>query len=87
MRTKLTKASSVQATVLLTGWTARTQDLTYRRYVEDLILRLAPAHIYIRPMWLSFVEMVELQPMLQDTGQSSKVRAALQQILNKGGGS
>lgn len=72
--------ASFQAHVLITGWTARAADPNYRRYVEDLILRLAPAHIHVRPLWLSFAQMEALAPALQDANPTGALRDLLPRI-------
>ncbi|MBU3030125.1 hypothetical protein [Paracoccus marinaquae] len=41
------------AHLVLTGWTARCAIPAFRRYVEDLVEQHAPAHLLIRPLWLS----------------------------------
>ncbi len=83
--TKFSKVASFQAHVLITGWTARTQDPNYRRYVEDLILRLAPAHIYVRPVWLSFAHMEELELGLEGAWRLPAFRTSLQKIIAEDG--
>lgn len=55
-----------RATIILPGWTARTSRAGYRRYVEDMILRLAPAHVYVQPLWVDFATMQRLTPLLDD---------------------
>lgn len=45
------------ATLVLTGWTARTALPAYRRYVADLVALHAPAHVLIRLLWLDAPDM------------------------------
>ena len=45
------------AWLVMTGWTARTQDKLYRKYVEELVYENAPSHIDIRIHWLSIAQM------------------------------
>lgn len=49
------------ASMVLTGWTARTCQPTYRAYVERLIETLSPAHMLIRPLWLDHEEMARFE--------------------------
>ncbi|WP_298976481.1 hypothetical protein [uncultured Roseobacter sp.] len=51
------------ATLVLTGWTARTTQPTYRSYVEGLIHALSPAHLLIEPLWLEHQEMVQFEDL------------------------
>jgi len=38
--------------VMLPGWTERFKDPNYRRFVEQIFRREAPAHLYLRFCWL-----------------------------------
>ncbi|WP_296426462.1 hypothetical protein [Yoonia sp.] len=85
LRATSTDFAPATATVLLPDWTARTADPAYRSYVEDLVLRLAPAHLYVKPQWLAWHEMDALRPAIADwksgkTGAGPALRAALRAI-------
>ncbi|WP_341366051.1 hypothetical protein [Yoonia sp. BS5-3] len=69
-----------QCTALIPGWTARTRDPSYRHYVTDLILRLAPAHIHVRPLWLCQQQMQVLAPLLLAGDTSDALRQTLSQM-------
>ena len=74
------------AVVVLPGWTARTARAGYRLYVADLIARLAPAHLYVQPIWLGWSEMDRLRPLLADwkSGKSADglaLRSALRELV------
>lgn len=70
-----------QCTALMPGWTARTQDPSYRHYVEDLILRLAPAHIYVKLLWLTPDQMTQVAPLLAGPETDLALRQTLRQTL------
>lgn len=84
MRIKGAKFTGFQASVLIPGWTARTHDRSYRRYVEDLIARLAPAHIFVRPIWLTADQMEVVHPFLQSADPNPELRDVLQHIVSEG---
>jgi hypothetical protein len=46
------------------GYTMRTSDPGYRRYVEALIETFAPAHVLVHPHWLAPSELVDLRAAL-----------------------
>jgi hypothetical protein len=83
LREKTGDFVSFRATAVIPGWTARTSAPAYRLYVEDLIAQLAPAHVYVKPMWTTPAQMAVLQPLLtrnQDNLQTTNqaLRHALQ---------
>ena len=55
---------SGSAVVVVPGWTARTSRPAYRRHVTDMIARLAPAHLHVRPLWVSAAQMARLEPQI-----------------------
>ncbi|MDW3223293.1 MAG: hypothetical protein R8G34_10465 [Paracoccaceae bacterium] len=69
------------ATLVLTGWTARSSQPTYRAYVERLIETLSPAHLRIVPYWLSQPEMARFEVLheryLQDDADAKRELRAL----------
>ncbi|TDX32519.1 hypothetical protein [Rhodovulum visakhapatnamense] len=69
---------------LLPGWTARGADPAFRRHVEDMILRVAPAHVHVRPVWLDADALADLAPRIAAwqagiDGAAADLRAALRQ--------
>ena len=80
MRTEGGNFTAFEASVLIPGWTARTQNPSYRRYVEDLIVRLAPAHVFVRPLWLNPAQMKTVHPFLQSGGKDPAMREVLRQV-------
>ncbi|MGC9419696.1 MAG: hypothetical protein ACP5EN_12070 [Rhodovulum sp.] len=64
------------ATLVLTGWTARTARPDYRAHVEALVERLAPAHVLVRPLWLGLDQMARVEA----------AHAALRRAPTAGGG-
>jgi len=66
-----------RATLVLTGWTARTTRSDYRAYVEALIARLAPAHLLIVPLWLSLADMRRFEAALCAGGPAIRLVLAL----------
>ena len=85
LRSEMTDFRPATVWALLTGWTARTGQPAYRRYVEDMILRVTPAHVHLRPVWLSLTDAIALQPRLADwradrDGARSALRAALRDL-------
>ncbi len=82
LRSGMTDYRHSSAIALLTGWTSRTVQPAFRRHVEDIILRVAPAHVHIRPLWLSLEAMQVLVPLLTawragEDGAGGAVRAAM----------
>ena len=74
------------ATALLTGWTSRTAQPSFRRYIEDMILRVAPAHVHIRPLWLSQEAVHVLNPLITawragEEGAGGAARAGLSALF------
>lgn len=69
------------ATLVLSGWTARTSQPTYRAFVARLIETLAPAHLKIEPCWLSQPDMARFEALheryLQDDGDARRDLRAL----------
>ncbi len=89
LRENVTDYAPATATLLLPGWTARTQQPAYRRYVEGLITRLAPAHMFIRPAWITWASMTALKPQLADWesqtgGSGMALRKAINDIIGTG---
>jgi hypothetical protein len=70
------------ATLLLTGWTARTGLRAYRDHVARLAADLAPAHLHIRLRWLSWGEMDRLE-CLRAATPSPEGRRALRALLSE----
>lgn len=50
-------------TLVMPAWSYRFRNLQYRQFVEDLIRREAPAHIYLNIYWVSYVQMKEFEPL------------------------
>ncbi|MEM7488949.1 MAG: hypothetical protein AAF390_07465, partial [Pseudomonadota bacterium] len=67
------------ATLLLTGWTARTRLPAYRSYVTDQVARLAPAHVRVDLRWLDHSEMVAFE-RLHRAGPSAELQAFLRAL-------
>ncbi len=85
LRGGMTDFRHASATALLTGWTARTTRRAFRSYVEDMILRVTPAHAHIRPLWLSQEAGQVLAPLVQawragEEGAGGALRAAMTAI-------
>ncbi|MFK7868240.1 MAG: hypothetical protein AB8B58_03250 [Roseobacter sp.] len=71
------------AYMVLPKWTARTAQEPYRAYVEALIGTLAPAHLFIRLIWLDFDQSrdfaeVYLPYQKGEAGAATGLRAFLQ---------
>ncbi|TCM86119.1 hypothetical protein [Rhodovulum steppense] len=74
------------ATLVLTGWTSRSRGQDYRAYVGNLVERLAPAHLLIRPLWLSFGEMVRFEELHVTGRPVDRARgAAIRSLLTLAG--
>lgn len=69
------------ASLLITGWTARTGSKAYRNYIASLVEQLAPAHIYTRIHWLDYPTMVLLEDVLAK-GSDPKARAELRKLIS-----
>lgn len=70
------------ATMVLTGWTARTKQATYRAYVERLLEGLSPAHLLMRPLWMSQDEMANFEALhLQYLEGDNDAKRALRGLL------
>ncbi len=88
LRSGMTDFRHASVTALLTGWTARTTRPAFRRYVQDMILRVAPAHVHIRPLWLSQEAVHVLTPLLQawregEDGAGGALRMAMNAIYDE----
>lgn len=88
LRSGSTDFTPASATAVLPGWTARSSLPGYRRYVADLIDRLAPAHVHVQPLWLDWDAMAHLRPLIvawqagaPDSGRA--LRAALRDLQGK----
>ncbi|MCY4181048.1 MAG: hypothetical protein OXD48_12400, partial [Litoreibacter sp.] len=46
-----------EADLVVTGWTARTAQQSYRNHVQDMVSRLSPAHVLVRVHWLDLEQM------------------------------
>ncbi|SFR39692.1 hypothetical protein SAMN04488005_1399 [Yoonia tamlensis] len=76
LRQKQTDFAPAQATIMLPGWTARTSRPSFRLFVADLVTRLAPAHVFVRLLWLTPQETRTLRPMLADWYRDPQQHAA-----------
>ena len=56
--------TSASAVVVIPGWTARTSRPAFRRHMTDMIARLAPAHVHVRPLWVTPAQMTQLAPLI-----------------------
>lgn len=74
------------ATLVLNGWTARGAQGAFRHYVEDLTQQHAPAHLLIRPLWLSHAQSRRFAALCRDVhaGQSG-AGALLRAFLDAAG--
>ncbi|WP_299784123.1 hypothetical protein [uncultured Roseobacter sp.] len=74
------------ATLVLTGWTARTRRTSYRSYVAELVQQLAPAHVVVTLQWLDMAQMArfrELRRAIEEQGAETDARADLRAFLHE----
>ncbi|WP_075187448.1 hypothetical protein [Teredinibacter haidensis] len=55
-----------QVSVILPSWSARFRDEDFQLYVNDLILREMPAHLYTHIHWVSYVEMETFEVLFKN---------------------
>lgn len=65
-----------RADLVLPGFTARTARDSYRRYVERLVVALAPAHVLINVHWLDYGQMKRLRPLYEAAQKGGAERRA-----------
>ena len=61
------------AWLILAGWTARGMRSEFRSYVEQLIAQHAPAHLLIRPIWLTHAESTRFAALHADLAAGTPV--------------
>lgn len=88
LRDASTDFSPAAAVLVLPSWTARNSLPGYRRYVADLVERLAPAHVHVQPLWLDWAAMAHLHPLIAawqsgEAGGGRALRAALRDLQDQ----
>ncbi len=52
---------SFRMTLVLPSWSARFNDMKFRRFAEETLRREAPAHIFTKICWISHAQMMNLE--------------------------
>lgn len=75
-----------RASLVLAGWTARGALGAFRSYVSELVEQHAPAHLLIRPLWLSHGQSTRFAALkaVADTGDPEAC-TALREFLDTAG--
>lgn len=74
------------ATLVLSGWTARTRRTSYRSYVAELVQQLAPAHVVVTLRWLDRAQMARFRALrlaVDAQGPEADARAELRAFLHE----
>ena len=57
------------------SWPNRFQNNAFKKYIEEIILKEMPAHVYSYIKWLSFDEMQEFEMIYQKYSDSLSVKS------------
>ena len=68
------------ATLVVTGWTARTSLASYRNYVREIVDATSPAHVLVDILWLDQAQMARFET-LRDCVETQGGKAALRAFL------
>lgn len=53
---------SFRMTIVLPAWSKRFKDMQFRCFVEEVLRREAPAHIYVHIVWIDLAQMTVFEP-------------------------
>jgi hypothetical protein len=74
---------SYQCSLVLPAWPSRFQRTEFRRYLKNLVLLHAPAHLTMNFHWLGIGEMAEFENLYEDWLMAKEVPEPLQPDLDQ----